>query len=120
MCSSDLIDMFRYLRVNVLVPVTVRLSGPKNSGNRTTSYGLRLRVQRAAIGYACRATRLGVAPRFLRELQSIASSARRQERMVEDLVGHASALGNPFALVEAPVDPEIDSALAIFFLGLRQ
>jgi len=40
--------------------------------------------------------------------------------MVEDMVGHAPPLGNAFALVEAPVNAEIDPALAVFFLGLRQ
>src|ERR1700681_3627175 len=40
--------------------------------------------------------------------------------MVEDMVGHAAPLGDTFALVEGPVNAEIDPALAILFLGLRQ
>ena len=50
----------------------------------------------------------------------VARLAHRQERMVEDMVGHAAALGDAFALVEEPVDAEIDPALAVLFLGLRQ
>src|SRR6266853_4642854 len=40
--------------------------------------------------------------------------------MVEDIVGHAAALGDPFAFVEGPVNAKIDPALAVLFLGLRQ
>src|ERR1700675_478804 len=40
--------------------------------------------------------------------------------MVEDVVGNAAALGDTFALVEGPVDAEIDPALAVLFLGFRQ
>src|SRR6202040_2520084 len=40
--------------------------------------------------------------------------------MVEDVVGHAAPLGDTLALVEGPVNAEIDPALAILFLGFRQ
>src|ERR1700681_3696445 len=40
--------------------------------------------------------------------------------MVEDVVGHAAALGDTFTLVEGPVNAEIDPALAVFFLSFRQ
>src|SRR6266567_4686939 len=40
--------------------------------------------------------------------------------MVEHMVAHAAALGDTFALVEGPVNAEIDPALAILFLGFRQ
>src|SRR5256714_11851188 len=36
------------------------------------------------------------------------------------MVGHAAALGDTFAFVESPMNAEIDPALAILFLGLRQ
>src|ERR1700687_166143 len=40
--------------------------------------------------------------------------------MLEDVIGDAAALGDAFALIEAPVDTEIDPALPVLFLGLRQ
>src|SRR5882762_3851388 len=42
------------------------------------------------------------------------------EGFSEDVVGHALALRDPLRLVEGPVDPEIDAALAVLFLGVRQ
>src|SRR5437660_9423016 len=36
------------------------------------------------------------------------------------MVGHAAALGDTFALVESPMNAEIDPALAVLFLRFRQ
>src|SRR5262245_22007395 len=36
------------------------------------------------------------------------------------MIGDASALQDSLNLVEAPVDTEVNAALAVFFLGLRQ
>src|SRR5437016_5102636 len=40
--------------------------------------------------------------------------------VLENVVSHPSPQRNCFHLVENPVDAKIDSALAVFFLGLRQ
>ena len=47
------------------------------------------------------------------------SSVNRQERVIENVVGDASTLTDAGSLIEVPVDAEINSALAIFFFGLR-
>jgi hypothetical protein len=47
-------------------------------------------------------------------------SVPRHERLLEDFICHAPPLGDPLGLIKGPVHPEIDAALAIFFLGLRQ
>src|SRR5262245_6994919 len=40
--------------------------------------------------------------------------------MLEDVIRHASTLGNTFGLIKRPMDTEVDAALAVFLLGLRQ
>src|SRR5262245_17538091 len=44
----------------------------------------------------------------------------RGEGVVEYVVRDLPSLSNAFALVEGPVDPEVDAALAVLLLGLRQ
>src|SRR5262249_54285503 len=44
----------------------------------------------------------------------------RCERICKHIVCHSLALGYPFGLIERPVDAEVDSALAVFFFGLRE
>src|SRR6185369_17371480 len=43
-----------------------------------------------------------------------------QERVIEHMIGNPAALRNSFALVERPVNPQIDPALSVLLLGLRQ
>ena len=43
-----------------------------------------------------------------------------REGVGKDVIRNAPALGNPFALVECPVDAEVDSALAVFLFGRCQ
>src|SRR5262249_7449622 len=47
-------------------------------------------------------------------------AAPGKEGVPKDLVGDASALSDALRLVERPMNAEIDPALAVFFLGLRQ
>ena len=47
-------------------------------------------------------------------------SGPRHERLLEDLICHAPPLGDPRGLIKGPMHPEIDAALAVFFLGLRE
>jgi hypothetical protein len=42
------------------------------------------------------------------------------QEMCEHVVGHAPALRDALALVEGPVDTEIDAALPIFFFSFRK
>ncbi len=42
------------------------------------------------------------------------------ERVFKDIIRHASALRYPLGLIEPPVDPKINSALAILFLSLGE
>ena len=51
---------------------------------------------------------------------AVAISAQPLERVFKDVIRHAPALGYALGLVEAPVNPKIDSALAILFLSLRK
>src|SRR5919108_449859 len=44
----------------------------------------------------------------------------RYERVLEHIIRDAPALGDPLGLVERPVDPEVDAALAVFLLGLGE
>ena len=48
------------------------------------------------------------------------ASAQRPERVREHVVGHAPALRDALGLVERPVDAEVDAALAVLLLGLRE
>ena len=43
-----------------------------------------------------------------------------REGVGKHVIRNAPALGNPFALVECPVDAEVDSALAVFLFGFRE
>src|SRR5262245_20007391 len=47
-------------------------------------------------------------------------SVPRHERLREDLIGHAPPLGDPRSLIKGPVNTEIDAALAVFCLSLRE
>ena len=47
-------------------------------------------------------------------------SVPRHECLLEDVVCHAPPLGDPRGLIKGPVHTEIDAALAVFFLGLRE
>jgi hypothetical protein len=40
------------------------------------------------------------------------------EGIIEDMIGHQSTLFDSFGLIKAPVDTEIDAALAVLFLSL--
>ena len=44
----------------------------------------------------------------------------RPERVAGDEARDLPALRDPLALVERPVDAEVDAALAVFFLRLRE
>ena len=44
----------------------------------------------------------------------------RKEGVAEHVVGDAPALGDALGLVERPVDAEVDAALAVLLLGLRE
>ena len=44
----------------------------------------------------------------------------RNERMLEHVIRHAPTLGNTLGLVKRPMDTEIDTALAVLFLSLRE
>ena len=46
-------------------------------------------------------------------------AANRPKSVIEDVIGYMSTLTNSGGLVEVPMDPEINSALTIFFFGLR-
>jgi hypothetical protein len=47
-------------------------------------------------------------------------AAHEAQRVVKDVIGDAPALGDALGLVEAPVDAEVDAALAVFLLSLRE
>src|SRR5882724_93309 len=47
-------------------------------------------------------------------------TALTHEGLSEHVVGHAPALGDALRLVEHPVDSQVDAALAVLFLGLRE
>lgn len=51
---------------------------------------------------------------------SVASLMPRLHGMLEHVVGHAAALRDALGLIENPVDTEIDAALPILFLRLRE
>ena len=38
--------------------------------------------------------------------------------MIEDMIGYLPALFDSFCFIEAPVDAEVDAALAVLFFGL--
>src|SRR5437763_9973366 len=42
----------------------------------------------------------------------------RTKRSIENVIGHPTSLRDPLALVERPVDPEIDAALPVLFFRL--
>ena len=44
----------------------------------------------------------------------------RHERVLEHVIRHAPALGDPLGLVKRPVDPKVDAALAILFLSFGE
>src|SRR5947209_14028477 len=46
--------------------------------------------------------------------------AGRQKGVIENVIGHVVALGDGRRLVELPMDPQIDPALAIFFFCLGE
>lgn len=46
------------------------------------------------------------------------AAAQRCERLLENVIRYAPPLRDPFRLIKRPVDAEVNSALAIFFLGL--
>lgn len=46
-------------------------------------------------------------------------AANRPKSVIEDVIGYMSTLTDRGGLVEVPMDPEINSALTIFFFGLR-
>jgi hypothetical protein len=46
-------------------------------------------------------------------------AANRSKSVIEDVIGYMSTLTDSGGLVEVPMDPEINSALTIFFFGLR-
>src|SRR4249919_2252922 len=48
------------------------------------------------------------------------SMALWSQNVLEHIVGHAAALRDALGFVERPVDTEIDAALPVFFLRLRQ
>ena len=48
------------------------------------------------------------------------SAPARLERVAEDVSGDAPALGDALGLVERPVDAEVDAALAVLLLRLRE
>src|SRR5437667_6921898 len=48
------------------------------------------------------------------------AAAHRQEGALEHGICHASAQGDAVRLVERPVDPEVDPALAVLLFGLGQ
>jgi hypothetical protein len=43
-----------------------------------------------------------------------------REGTIEDVIGHAISLLDAFRLVEGPMNPEINSALSIFFFRFRK
>jgi hypothetical protein len=43
----------------------------------------------------------------------------RPESVIEYVIAHPAAQGDPFGLVEGPMNAEINPALAVLFLGLR-
>ena len=45
---------------------------------------------------------------------------RRTESVIEYVIAYPTTLGDPFGFVKTPVDAEINSALTVFVLGLRQ
>ena len=45
---------------------------------------------------------------------------QRREGMVEDVICDVSTLRNALRLIERPMDAEVNPALAILFLGLRE
>jgi hypothetical protein len=50
----------------------------------------------------------------------VSSIGERYESVLEDVLRYAPALGDPFGLVERPVDAEVDPALAVFFFSLGE
>jgi len=44
----------------------------------------------------------------------------RHEYVLENVIRDAPALGNTVALVKRPMNTEVDAALAVLFLGLRE
>src|SRR5688500_12355112 len=60
-------------------------------------------------------------PSLSNRKQALRSSCTQWgEGVLEDVVRYATPLRDALRLIKGPVDAEVDSALAIFFLGLRQ
>ena len=53
-------------------------------------------------------------------LRLATSGMKRHERVCEHEICHEPALGDSLPLVECPVDAEVNSALAVLFLRLRE
>src|SRR5436190_1441848 len=53
-----------------------------------------------------------------RSLTTVA--VQRSEGMIEDVVSHLPAQDDAFGLIESPMNAEIDAALAVLFLSLRE
>ena len=60
----------------------------------------------------------GMSPRA--SFDRLLLAANRPKSVIEDVIGYMSTLTDSGGLVEVPMDPEINSALTIFFFGLRQ
>src|SRR5205823_11377477 len=52
--------------------------------------------------------------------EQLKSVMRRIECVIEHVISHEAARRDRFCLVERPVDTEINSALPVFFLSLRE
>src|SRR2546422_7188637 len=48
------------------------------------------------------------------------AAAPANERVLEHVIRHATALGDRLRLVERPVDPEVDATLTVLLLGLGE
>src|ERR1041385_8739339 len=55
---------------------------------------------------------------FFPSLLSALSRMQRHKRVLEHVIRYAAALRDPLGLVERPVDPEVNPALAILFFRL--
>ena len=52
--------------------------------------------------------------------RGLSPSMAWDQEMCEHVVGHSPALRNALALVESPVDSEIDAALPVLFFSFRE
>jgi hypothetical protein len=85
---------------------------------------LRFLLQRVdSRGFECRLQRSGSTTAGWLEgipSPSVASLMPRLHGVLEHVVGHAAALCDALGLVENPVDAQIDAALPVLFLRLRE